>query len=58
MEPQILAEMISDLNLSAATGKQMFDSLQKDAGPTAYIFRCLHCAAYRTFVDGIFDVGM
>jgi uncharacterized protein len=58
LEPQILAGMIGDLNLSAATGKQILDSLQRDAGPTAYIFQCLHCAAYKTFVDGIFDIGM
>ena len=34
----------------------MLESLDKDSGPTAYIFQCSHCGTYRTYVDGILDV--
>ncbi len=58
LEADVLAGIINDLNLSGSAAKRMLGVLQRDAGPTAYVFQCLHCGAYKTFVDGIFDIGM
>jgi uncharacterized protein CbrC (UPF0167 family) len=58
LEARVLATIIEDFNLPAAGGRQMLDALQRDTGPAAYVFQCLHCRAYKTFVDGIFDISM
>ena len=55
-ENEVLAYIVSELGLSRGDAKTMLGSLQRDAGPTAYIFQCLHCGAYKTYVDGIFDI--
>ena len=56
IENDVLAYIVSDLGLSHGDAKTMLESLRLDAGPTAYVFQCLHCGAYKTFVDGIFDI--
>lgn len=58
LEKDVLAGMIKDLSLSHVAAKQMLESLKRDAGPTAYVFQCLHCHSYQTFVDGVFNIGV
>lgn len=56
IEDDVLTYIVSELGLSRGDAKTMLESLRRDAGPTAYAFQCLHCGAYKTFVDGIFDI--
>ena len=55
-EGELMSNIVYDLGISGAAARRMLDSLQRDAGPTAYVFRCLHCEGYKTFIDGIFSV--
>jgi uncharacterized protein CbrC (UPF0167 family) len=56
IENDLLAYIVSELGLSRGDATMMLESLRRDAGPTAYVFQCLHCGAFKTFVDGIFDI--
>ncbi len=31
--------------------KELYRSLDKDGGPTAYVFRCMQCEAYGRYLD-------
>jgi uncharacterized protein len=55
LESTILGNIIYDLHVSGGAATRMLESLDKEQGPTAYIFQCVHCSGYRTFVDGIFE---
>jgi uncharacterized protein CbrC (UPF0167 family) len=57
MESSVLGNIIYDLQISGGAAKRVLESLNKNSGPTAYVFQCSHCGVYRTFVDGIFDTG-
>jgi uncharacterized protein CbrC (UPF0167 family) len=57
LECNVLSNIIYDLNVSGRAATRMLESLNRDSGPTAYIFRCSRCGRYRTFVDGIFTVS-
>jgi uncharacterized protein CbrC (UPF0167 family) len=56
LESTVLGNIIYDLHISGGAATRMLGSLDKEQGPTAYIFQCIHCSGYRTFVDGILDV--
>ena len=56
LEFSVLSNIIYDLHISGGAATRVLESLNKKSGPTAYVFQCLHCHAYRTFVDGNFDV--
>lgn len=58
LEDKILAGIFEDLNLSQVAAKQLLESFKRDAGPTAYVFQCLHCHSHKTFVDGVFDISV
>lgn len=51
----ILSSIIYDLHISGGASTRMLESLNRESGPTAYIFQCSHCGTYRAFVDGVFD---
>ena len=55
LEFSVLSNVIYDLHISGGAAKRAVESLDRQSGPTAYIFQCSHCGVYRTFVDGIFD---
>jgi uncharacterized protein len=40
-----------DWDLEGEELQEIFDALTKDDMPTAYVFRCLHCARYLAYVD-------
>ena len=56
LEFSILGNILYDLQISGGAANRMLESLDRQRGPTAYIFQCSHCGKYRTFVDGIFDM--
>jgi len=58
LEFNILGNIIYDLQISGGAAKRVLESLDKNSGPTAYVFQCSHCGVYQTFVDGIFDVSV
>ena len=48
--------IVQELHMSGGAARNLLESLDRDAGPTAYVFQCRRCDAQRTFIDGIFDV--
>ena len=56
LEFSILGNIIYDLHISGGAANRMLESLDRQSGPTAYVFQCSHCGTQKTFVDGIFDV--
>jgi len=57
LEFNVRGNIVYDLHMSGGTANRVLESLNRDSGPTAYVFQCLHCAAHRTFVDGVFIVA-
>jgi uncharacterized protein len=55
LEFNVLGNILYDLQISGGAAKRTLESLNRDSGPTAYVFQCSSCGVYRTFVDGIFD---
>jgi uncharacterized protein len=56
LEGSVMGNIVHDLEVSGSAANRLLESLRRDAGPTAYVFQCTKCGAYRSFVDGIFDV--
>lgn len=55
LEMQALSSIIYDLHVSGGAAHCMLESLHRDIGPTAYVFRCRRCGSLQTFVDGILE---
>ena len=51
LEYSALSYTIYDLGISGGAATRMVESLNRDKGPTAYIFQCLRCAAQKLYVD-------
>ena len=49
--PLVLAHIVHEMGISGGAATRLLESLDRDAGPTAYLFRCLHCEEYRVHVD-------
>ena len=49
--PSVKQVIRDDYGLSGADLKEFLDALTVDDQPTAYIFRCLHCKKYLSYVD-------
>jgi uncharacterized protein len=51
LEFNVLGNIIYDLHVSGGAAHRLLETLDKQHGPTGYVFQCSHCSAYRTFVD-------
>ncbi len=56
LEGNLMMYIVQELHISGGAARRMLESLDRDAGPTAYVFKCRRCDAYPAFIDGIFDV--
>jgi uncharacterized protein CbrC (UPF0167 family) len=52
LEGAVLSHIIYEMKISGGAATRLLASLQKDAGPTAYLFRCLDCEQYHFHIDG------
>jgi hypothetical protein len=52
-EGAILNHIIYEMQISGGAATRLLGSLQRDAAPTAYLFRCLHCGRPHFHVDGM-----
>jgi uncharacterized protein CbrC (UPF0167 family) len=50
-EGTILNHIIYDMEISGGAATRLLGSLDRDAGPTAYLFRCLHCEQIHCYID-------
>jgi uncharacterized protein CbrC (UPF0167 family) len=51
LEGFVLSQIIYGLGISGGAATQTLESLPRDASPTAYLFKCLHCDAPQVHVD-------
>ncbi|MGH9822042.1 MAG: CbrC family protein [Blastocatellia bacterium] len=49
--PTVKDYLREQLNLSGSDLRDVFDSLDKEGQPTAYVFQCLHCQNFLAYVD-------
>lgn len=57
LEGSLMMYIVHEMGISGGAARQMLESLERDAGPTAYVFQCLKCGANRAYIDGIFEVA-
>lgn len=50
-EAPVLSHIIYEMQISGGAARRLLDSLDRDAGPTAYLFRCLRCARPHVHLD-------
>lgn len=51
LEGQLVTHIVHEVGLSGGAAIQYLKSLDRDRGPTAYIFRCLHCDGWAVRTD-------
>ena len=50
-EYTLMTHVVHTMGISGGAATRLVDNLKKDAGPTAYVFRCLHCAKVHFEID-------
>jgi uncharacterized protein CbrC (UPF0167 family) len=50
-EGSVLNHISYQMGISGAAATRLLQSLNKDRGPTAYAFRCLHCDRHHFHID-------
>jgi|SRR5262245_7376294 len=51
LEGLALNHIIYEMGISGGAATRLLNSLQRDRGPTAYVFQCLHCRKYLFHID-------
>jgi uncharacterized protein CbrC (UPF0167 family) len=51
LEGSVLNYIVYEMEISGGAATRMLQSLHKDKGPTAFLFRCLHCERHHLYVD-------
>ncbi|MCU1233307.1 MAG: hypothetical protein JWP63_1274 [Candidatus Solibacter sp.] len=51
LEGLVLDHIIHQMEISGGAATRLLNSLHRDAGPTAYLFRCLHCQNHHFHID-------
>jgi uncharacterized protein CbrC (UPF0167 family) len=49
--PELLNSLRADMAMNEEDFGHYFNALDKERGPTAYVFRCLHCGQYLGYSD-------
>jgi uncharacterized protein len=50
-EGSVLNHIIHGMSISGAAATRLLGSLNRERGPTAYLFRCLHCERHQVHID-------
>ena len=51
LEGFLMSQIVHGLGISGGAATRFLESLRRDASPTAYLFRCLHCEEPQVHVD-------
>jgi uncharacterized protein CbrC (UPF0167 family) len=52
LEGFVLNHIIYNMSISGGAAKRLLDSLERDRGPTVYLFQCLQCETFHYHIDG------
>lgn len=50
-EGDLITYIVHELGISGGAAHQLYRALDRDKGPTAYIFQCRHCDAQPAYID-------
>ena len=50
-EGQLITYIVQELGISGGAAHQTYRALSRDAGPTAYFFKCRHCGNEPAYID-------
>lgn len=51
LEGTLMTYIVQDMGISGSAATRLLQSLDRDKGPTAYVFGCLHCDAKNAYID-------
>lgn len=51
LEGQVLSHLVYEMGLSGGAATRLLNSLDRDRGPTAYVFHCPRCETYVFYID-------
>jgi uncharacterized protein CbrC (UPF0167 family) len=51
LEGDLMMFIVHQMDISGGAARQTLESLRRDQGPTAFVFKCLRCDAYPVYVD-------
>jgi hypothetical protein len=51
LEGTLMSHIVYDLQISGGAATRLLNSLDRDKGPTACVFRCLHCQRHHFHID-------
>jgi uncharacterized protein CbrC (UPF0167 family) len=51
LEGSLMMYIVHDLEISGGAASRFFQSLDRDRGPTAYVFACRHCDSNPAYID-------
>lgn len=51
LEESLLGHIVYNMSIPEPGAAQLLESLDRDAGPTVYLFKCLHCGEYQFTID-------
>ncbi|MBK7351746.1 MAG: CbrC family protein [Gemmatimonadales bacterium] len=52
LEGLVLGHIVHEMGISGGAATRLLDRLNRDRGPTLYLFQCLHCGGPRFHIDG------
>lgn len=47
----LMPTIVHELGISGGAARQLLDSLDRDGGPTAYVFQCRTCSRHLAYID-------
>jgi len=50
-EGLLMGHIVHDMRISGGAAQRLLESLDKESGPTAYAFQCLHCHRRHFYID-------
>jgi uncharacterized protein CbrC (UPF0167 family) len=51
LEGIAMGHIVHEMEISGGAARQLLDSLDRDKGPTAYLFQCLKCDRHHLYID-------
>jgi uncharacterized protein len=51
LEGEVMSHIVYEMHVSGDAATRLLQSLDRDSGPTAYLFQCLHCRQHRFYID-------
>ena len=51
LEGQLMSHIVQEMKISGSAATRLLDGLNKDTGPTVFLFRCPRCETHHFHID-------